>query len=152
MSKKHKGKTLSTLPKGSVIGTSSLRRSAQLARNMPHLKVENIRGNLNTRLKKLDDESGPFAAIILAAAGLKRMNWEDRISQVISITTSVRNCYSVLAFLFTYFLICVVVRTGGSIIRCRARRIRSRVSRIRLENIVSIRTTVRCRYNFKMCV
>ena len=86
MSKKHKGKTLSTLPKGSVIGTSSLRRSAQLARNMPHLTVENIRGNLNTRLKKLDDESGPFAAIILAAAGLKRMNWEDRISQVISIT------------------------------------------------------------------
>ena len=83
MSKKHKGKTLSTLPKGSVIGTSSLRRSAQLARNMPHLTVENIRGNLNTRLKKLDDESGPFAAIILAAAGLKRMNWEDRISQLL---------------------------------------------------------------------
>lgn len=82
MSKKYKGKTLSTLPEGSVIGTSSLRRSAQLARNMQHLKVENIRGNLNTRLKKLDDEDGPYAAIILAAAGLKRMSWEDRISQV----------------------------------------------------------------------
>lgn len=68
---------------GSVIGTSSLRRSAQLARNMPHLKVENIRGNLNTRLRKLDDENGPFAAIILAAAGLKRMNWENRISQLL---------------------------------------------------------------------
>lgn len=83
MSKKYKDKTLSTLPEGSVIGTSSLRRSAQLARNMPHLKVENIRGNLNTRLRKLDDENGPFAAIILAAAGLKRLNWENRISQVI---------------------------------------------------------------------
>lgn len=83
MSKKYKDKTLSTLPKGSVIGTSSLRRSAQLSRNMPHLTVQNIRGNLNTRLKKLDDEDSPFAAIILATAGLKRMGWEDRISQVI---------------------------------------------------------------------
>ncbi|CAK9826188.1 Porphobilinogen deaminase [Anthophora retusa] len=83
MSKKYKDRTLSTLPEGSVIGTSSLRRSAQLTRNMPHLKVENIRGNLNTRLRKLDDEDGPFAAIILAAAGLKRMNWENRISQLL---------------------------------------------------------------------
>lgn len=82
MSKKFKHcKTLASLPKDSVIGTSSLRRTAQLARNMPHLKVENIRGNLNTRLKKLDDENGPYAAIILAAAGLKRMGWEKRISQ-----------------------------------------------------------------------
>ena len=47
--------------------------------------MENIRGNLNTRLRKLDDENGPFAAIILAAAGLKRLNWENRISQVIFI-------------------------------------------------------------------
>lgn len=77
--------TLATLPKGSVIGTSSLRRSAQLARNMPHLKVLNIRGNLNTRLKKLDDEEGLYSAIILAAAGMKRMGWQDRISQVIKI-------------------------------------------------------------------
>ncbi|XP_015609689.1 porphobilinogen deaminase isoform X3 [Cephus cinctus] len=83
MSKKYQGKTLETLPEGSIIGTSSLRRSAQLARNMPHLKVENIRGNLNTRLKKLDDEDGPFAAIILAAAGLNRMGWQDRISQLL---------------------------------------------------------------------
>lgn len=83
MSKKHKSKTLATLPEGSVIGTSSLRRSAQLAKNMPHLKVESIRGNLNTRLKKLDDEDGPYAAIILAAAGLKRMGWQDRISQLL---------------------------------------------------------------------
>ncbi|XP_014610652.1 PREDICTED: porphobilinogen deaminase [Polistes canadensis] len=83
MSKKYKDKTLSTLPEGSVIGTSSLRRSAQLARNMQHLTVQNIRGNLNTRLKKLDDEESPFAAIILAVAGLKRMGWDDRISQIL---------------------------------------------------------------------
>ncbi|XP_029166388.1 porphobilinogen deaminase [Nylanderia fulva] len=83
MSTKYKSETLSSLPKGSVIGTSSLRRSAQLSRNMPHLKVQNIRGNLNTRLKKLDDENSSYAAIILAAAGLKRLGWEDRISQLL---------------------------------------------------------------------
>ncbi|CAL1675317.1 unnamed protein product [Lasius platythorax] len=83
MSKKFKDETLSSLPKGSIIGTSSLRRSAQLSRNMPHLKIQNIRGNLNTRLKKLDDENGSYAAIILAAAGLKRLGWEDRISQLL---------------------------------------------------------------------
>lgn len=83
MSKKFKDKTLSSLPEGSVVGTSSLRRTAQLARNMPHLKVEDIRGNLNTRLKKLDDEDGPYDAIMLAAAGLKRMGWEDRINQLL---------------------------------------------------------------------
>lgn len=83
MSKKYKSSTLATLPEGSVVGTSSLRRTAQLARSMPHLKIENIRGNLNTRLKKLDDDNGPFSAIILAAAGLKRMGWESRISQLL---------------------------------------------------------------------
>lgn len=81
MSKSFNNFTLKTLPSGSVIGTSSLRRSAFLARNMKHLKVENIRGNLNTRFKKLDDEKSPFAAIILAVAGLKRMNLENRISE-----------------------------------------------------------------------
>lgn len=81
MSKAFSAFTLETLPPGSVIGTSSLRRSAYLARNMPHLKVENIRGNLNTRFKKLDDEKGVYAAILLAVAGLKRMGLENRISQ-----------------------------------------------------------------------
>ncbi|XP_057319562.1 porphobilinogen deaminase [Microplitis mediator] len=85
MSKKMSDKTLSTLPSGSVIGTSSLRRSAQLARSLPHLEVRSIRGNLNTRLKKLDDKDGPFAAIILAIAGLKRMGWENRISELMAI-------------------------------------------------------------------
>ncbi|XP_050295560.1 porphobilinogen deaminase [Anthonomus grandis grandis] len=74
--------TLSTLPEGSVIGTSSLRRTAQLSKKFPHLKVENIRGNLNTRLKKLDD-LGKYQAIILASAGLIRIGWRNRISRLL---------------------------------------------------------------------
>jgi hydroxymethylbilane synthase len=81
MSKVYNNFTLDTLPPGSIIGTSSLRRSAYLARNMTHLKVETIRGNLNTRFKKLDEDDSKFAAIILAVAGLKRIGMEDRISQ-----------------------------------------------------------------------
>uniref|UniRef100_A0A665VJM2 Porphobilinogen deaminase n=1 Tax=Echeneis naucrates TaxID=173247 RepID=A0A665VJM2_ECHNA len=77
---KHAGKSLDTLPENSVIGTSSLRRAAQLKKRFPHLEFKDIRGNLNTRLKKLD-EKADFAAIILAAAGLRRMGWENRISQ-----------------------------------------------------------------------
>ncbi|XP_041651926.1 LOW QUALITY PROTEIN: porphobilinogen deaminase-like [Cheilinus undulatus] len=80
---KHKGKTLETLPDNSVIGTSSLRRAAQLKKRFPHLEFKDIRGNLNTRLKKLD-EKDDFAAIILAAAGLRRMGWENRISQILA--------------------------------------------------------------------
>ncbi|RXN10390.1 porphobilinogen deaminase-like isoform X1 [Labeo rohita] len=78
---KNAGLTLDSLPEKSVIGTSSLRRAAQLKKRFPQLEFENIRGNLNTRLKKLD-EKDDYAAIILAAAGLKRMGWESRISQV----------------------------------------------------------------------
>lgn len=63
------------------IGTSSLRRTAQLCRIYPHLKISNIRGNLNTRLKKLN-ESGVYDAIILAIAGVKRMNWDHEINEV----------------------------------------------------------------------
>lgn len=66
---KHAGKTLQTLPKGCVIGTSSLRRSAQLARSYKHLSVCDIRGNLNTRLAKLDADGTKFDGIILAHAG-----------------------------------------------------------------------------------
>ncbi|XP_017315571.1 hydroxymethylbilane synthase a isoform X3 [Ictalurus punctatus] len=79
---KNAGLTLDALPENSVIGTSSLRRAAQLKKRFPQLEFENIRGNLNTRLKKLD-EKDDYAAIILAAAGLKRMGWESRISQVL---------------------------------------------------------------------
>ncbi|XP_028143064.1 porphobilinogen deaminase [Diabrotica virgifera virgifera] len=76
------GLSLETLPENSIIGTSSLRRTAQLAKKYPHLIVENIRGNLNTRLKKLDDLEH-YQAIILAAAGLKRIGWEERISKIL---------------------------------------------------------------------
>lgn len=79
---KKAGLTLDTLPKGSVIGTSSLRRAAQLKKRFPQLEFKDIRGNLNTRLKKLD-EKDDYAAIILAAAGLKRMGWEGRTSQIL---------------------------------------------------------------------
>ena len=78
---KHKGATIDTLPKGAVVGTSSLRRLAQLRHHFPHLEFKDIRGNLNTRLRKLDD--GEFDAIILAVAGLERLDMADRISQVI---------------------------------------------------------------------
>nr|XP_020649493.1 porphobilinogen deaminase isoform X1 [Pogona vitticeps] len=82
---KHVGKTLSSLPEKSVIGTSSLRRAAQLKRKFPQLQFRDIRGNLNTRLKKLDEKED-FSAIILAAAGLKRMGWENRIGQILNPT------------------------------------------------------------------
>ncbi|KAJ8368240.1 hypothetical protein SKAU_G00082680 [Synaphobranchus kaupii] len=79
---KHAGKTLATLPDKSVVGTSSLRRAAQLKRRFPHLEFKDIRGNLNTRLKKLD-EKDDYAAIILATAGLRRMGWDSRVSQIL---------------------------------------------------------------------
>ncbi|XP_064840306.1 porphobilinogen deaminase-like isoform X1 [Oncorhynchus masou masou] len=79
---KNTGKSLDTLPDNSVIGTSSLRRAAQLKKRFPHLEFKDIRGNLNTRLKKLD-EKDDFSAIILAAAGLRRMGWESRVSQIL---------------------------------------------------------------------
>ncbi len=70
------------LPKGSIVGTSSLRREFQLRRNWPDLNVIPLRGNLDTRLKKLDD--GEMQGIILAAAGLKRLKLEDRIKEIIA--------------------------------------------------------------------
>lgn len=73
--------SLSELPAGSVVGTSSIRRTAQLAMRYPHLKVESVRGNIETRLAKLDAENGPFTCIILAAAGLLRIGLGDRITQ-----------------------------------------------------------------------
>lgn len=63
-------------------GTSSLRRTAQLRKKYPHLKVSSIRGNLNTRLRKLD-QNKDYDAIVLAVAGVKRMGWQDKISEVI---------------------------------------------------------------------
>ena len=83
LSSEHKGLTLETLPKHSVVGTSSLRRIAQLKRNFPSLVYQDVRGNLNTRLRKLDEGDGNihYDALVLATAGLERMKWNDRISQ-----------------------------------------------------------------------
>lgn len=77
----HQDKQLDTLPEGAVVGTSSLRRLAQLRHHYPHLSFKDIRGNLNTRLQKLD--SGEYDAIILAVAGLRRLGMGDRVHQVI---------------------------------------------------------------------
>lgn len=79
---KHKDKKLETFPPGSVIGTSSLRRLAQLRHSYPHLEFKDIRGNVNTRLAKLD--AGEYDGIILAVAGLQRLDMGDRIHQIIS--------------------------------------------------------------------
>jgi hydroxymethylbilane synthase len=78
---KHKDKQIDTLPEGAVIGTSSLRRLAQLRYRFPKLTFKDIRGNLNTRLTKLD--AGEYDAIILAVAGLQRLGMSDRIHQVL---------------------------------------------------------------------
>ena len=77
---KHFGKKIEQLPDGSVIGTSSLRRIAQLKRNFPKLTFKTVRGNLNTRLQKLDT-SGEYDALVLATSGMIRMGWKDRVSQ-----------------------------------------------------------------------
>lgn len=73
-------KTLEELPAGSVVGTSSVRRSAQLKRKYPQLHFESIRGNLHTRLRKLDDPQNVYKCIILASAGMKRLGLEHRIT------------------------------------------------------------------------
>lgn len=73
------GKRLSELSEGYRVGTSSLRRAAQLRAIRSDLRLENIRGNVDTRLRKLDD--GQFDAIVLASAGLRRLGWQDRITE-----------------------------------------------------------------------
>jgi hydroxymethylbilane synthase len=73
--------SLDALPPGSVVGTSSLRRECQLRRSRPDLQVKFLRGNVNTRLRKLDD--GEYDAIILAAAGLLRLGFAERIAQLL---------------------------------------------------------------------
>jgi hydroxymethylbilane synthase len=77
----HQDKQLDTLPEGAIIGTSSLRRLAQLRHYYPHLTFKDVRGNVNTRLAKLD--AGEYDGIILAVAGLQRLGMGDRIHQVI---------------------------------------------------------------------
>ena len=75
------GSKLDQLPAGVTVGTSSLRRAAQLRKMRPDLVMESIRGNLDTRLRKLDE--GQYRAIVLASAGLTRLGWAHRISEVL---------------------------------------------------------------------
>ncbi len=75
-------KNFDELPIGAIVGTSSLRRAAQILMLRPDLRVENLRGNVDTRLKKLDD--GNFDAVILAAAGLQRLGYSLRINHLLT--------------------------------------------------------------------
>jgi hydroxymethylbilane synthase len=79
------GKPLGELSRGAKVGTSSLRRTAQLLAVRPDLQVESLRGNLDTRLRKLDE--GQYEAILLASAGLERLGWADRIAERIPVET-----------------------------------------------------------------
>ena len=73
--------SLDEMPEGAIVGTASLRRELMLRMNYPHLDVRPIRGNVGTRLRKLDE--GQFDALVMAAAGLKRLELEDRIRMII---------------------------------------------------------------------
>ncbi|KAG4219105.1 hypothetical protein PC116_g32415, partial [Phytophthora cactorum] len=82
-----KYKKLADLPAGAIVGTSSVRRMAQIKRRYPHLKFKDMRGNIDTRLQKLDAGDSDFSVLILAAAGLHRMGQAGRISQYLDSTT-----------------------------------------------------------------
>ena len=73
---------LEEMPEGAIVGTSSLRREAQLRAKLPHLTIKPLRGNVQTRLSKLDN--GDYDAVILAAAGLQRLGLEGRIREILS--------------------------------------------------------------------
>ncbi len=77
----NKYRTFAEMPAGAVLGTSSLRRKAQLLARRPDLDIRDLRGNVDTRLRKLDD--GQYDAIILAAAGLTRLGYGDRIKETL---------------------------------------------------------------------
>lgn len=74
--------SLAALPQGARVGTSSLRRESQLRAKFPHFAIEPLRGNVQTRLRKLD--AGEYDAIILAAAGLKRLGLDERITAILT--------------------------------------------------------------------
>jgi hydroxymethylbilane synthase len=82
----HRYASLDDLPAGAVLGTSSLRREAQVRSRLPGVVVKSLRGNVNTRLAKLD--AGEYDAIVLAAAGLKRLGLGDRIRSLIEVASS----------------------------------------------------------------
>jgi len=73
-------KSLAQLPSGGVVGTSSVRRAAMIRRSYPHLRVENVRGNVPTRIRKVDDAELGFDALVLAGAGVQRLGMGERVS------------------------------------------------------------------------
>ncbi|BDD59951.1 porphobilinogen deaminase [Monascus purpureus] len=73
--------SLMSLPEGAVVGTSSVRRSAQLRRLCPHLRFANLRGNVDTRLAKVDDPDSEYTCMVMSAAGLERLGLKYRINQ-----------------------------------------------------------------------
>lgn len=77
---------LKSLPRGAIVGTSSLRRSCQLLNIRPDIKIKQLRGNLDTRVRKLDE--GQFEAIIVAAAGVKRLGLQKRITEILPVDIS----------------------------------------------------------------
>jgi len=77
---------LKSLPRGAIVGTSSLRRSCQLLHIRPDIKIKQLRGNLDTRVRKLDE--GQFEAIIVAAAGVKRLRLKKRITEILPVDVS----------------------------------------------------------------
>jgi hydroxymethylbilane synthase len=81
-SKEQGARHFQELPQGATVGTSSLRRACQLLSIRPDLTIMQLRGNLDTRIRKLDE--GQFDAVILAAAGVKRLGWAERITDIIS--------------------------------------------------------------------
>ena len=81
------GMTLQTLKQGAVVGTSSMRRQCQILAVRPDLQIKMLRGNVPTRVKKLDD--GEFDAVVLAAAGLTRLGLADRITQLLPLEVSI---------------------------------------------------------------
>ncbi|RCK55226.1 Porphobilinogen deaminase [Candida viswanathii] len=80
MKRGSKYKSLKDLPAGAIVGTSSIRRLSQLIKNYPHLRFELVRGNIQTRLTKLDQPDNEYCCLILASAGLIRLGLGDRIS------------------------------------------------------------------------
>ena len=77
-------RSLKDLKEGDVVGTSSVRRSAQLRKLYPHLEIRNMRGNVGTRIRKLDDEANGFACLILAATGIQRVGMGERVSSYLN--------------------------------------------------------------------
>lgn len=94
------GATLAELPEGAIIGTSAVRRAAQLRLHYPHVEIKPLRGNVNTRLMRLDE--GHFDAIVAAVAGLHRVNEASRITEILPVDT-----------------MCPAVGAGIIVLRCR---------------------------------